>query len=157
MIDETIPTWSARHYYDRLGARHDWAERYEGRAKARALALLQLRPGLSVLNAGVGTGIDHRLIVRTVGAGGTAVGLDLSATMLDLAHCRTGSPVVQADVRRLPFRPSSFDRLLSAYVLDLLPGSDLPSVLSEFSRALKPNGRMVLVSLTEGVSPSAVP
>lgn len=155
MIPDTVSAAAARRYYDRLGARHDWAELYEGRAKDRALALLRLAPGLTVLNAGAGTGIDHRRLVAAVRPGGMAVSVDLAAAMLDLTRRRTGSPGVRADVRRLPFLTASFDRLLSAYVLDLLPARDLPSVLGEFHRVLRPGGVMVLVSLTEGASPAS--
>jgi ubiquinone/menaquinone biosynthesis C-methylase UbiE len=155
MIQETIPASAAQRFYNRLGARHDWAELYEGHAKDRALALLRLAPGLTVLNAGVGTGTDHRRIVAAVEPGGMAVGVDLASVMLDLTRRRTGSPVVRSDIRRLPFRTSGFDRLLSAYVLDLLPARDLPRVLGEFHRVLRPGGVMVLVSLTEGASPAS--
>jgi hypothetical protein len=34
MIRDTISAEAARPLYDRLGARYDWAERYESRAKA---------------------------------------------------------------------------------------------------------------------------
>ena len=34
--------------------------RYEGRAKARTLELLDARPGQRALNVGLGTGLDHR-------------------------------------------------------------------------------------------------
>jgi putative ABC transport system permease protein len=40
MIEDTISASAARRYYDGVGARHDWAELYEGHAKDRALALL---------------------------------------------------------------------------------------------------------------------
>lgn len=46
-------------------------------------------------------------------------------------------------------RGPSFDRILCAYVLDLIPTADLLKVPGEFKRALKPAGRMVLVSLTQ--------
>ena len=43
-------------------------------------------------------------------------------------------------------------RLLASYVLDLLPAGDLPAALAGFRRVLRPGGRMVIVSLTEGVT-----
>lgn len=109
-------------------------------------------PGQLVLNVGAGTGRDHVRIREAVGARGMAVVLDISTVMLRLARTRTGSPAVQGDARRLSFQEASFDRLLCTYVLDLIPAADLPVVLQEFRRVLKPGGRMTLATLTEGVS-----
>ncbi|MBI4278739.1 MAG: methyltransferase domain-containing protein [Armatimonadetes bacterium] len=155
VIQETISTEAARRFYDRLGVRHDWVGWWEARAKARATQLLDLRPGLRVLDVGVGTGRDHALVQAGVAPGGMTVGLDLSAVMLDLTRARTGAPVCRADARAVPFAGASFDRLFCAYVLDLLPARDLPETLAGFRRVIVPGGRMVLVTLTEGVSLSS--
>lgn len=152
MGERALSAQTARRVYDRLGRRHDWGERYEGRAKARALQLLDLHPGQRALNVGVGTGLDHRRLQAAVLPGGIAVGLDLSPVMAALTRARTGAPVCLADARRLPLRAGSVDRLLCTYVLDLLPAGDLPVVLGEFWRVLVPGGRVALVTLTEGVS-----
>lgn len=151
MIAETISTEAAQRFYDRLGAGHDRAEIYEGQAKQRGLVRLEPQPGQQILNVGVGTGREHRLIQAKVGPTGRAFGLDLSPVMLHLAARRTGAPLCRADLRAVPFPPAMFDALFSSYVLDLIPGLDLPTVLPTFRSLLKPGGRLVLVSLTEGV------
>jgi ubiquinone/menaquinone biosynthesis C-methylase UbiE len=151
VIRDTISRDAARRFYDRLGARHDWAEGYEGRAKARAMDLLDLRVGQAVLNVGVGTGKEHARLVSEVGPSGLAVGMDISLVMLGLTRTRTGAQVCLADARSVPITSSSVDRLFCAYVLDLLPAADLPGVLSEFGRVLAPGGRLALVTLTDGV------
>lgn len=152
MIEDTISTKAARRFYDRLGAGHDLAERYEGRAKRLALARLDLAPGQQLLNVGVGTGKEHQKLQAAIAPNGLAFGLDLSAVMLNLAQSRTGAPLCEGNARHLPFATASFDRLFSSYLLDLLPARDLPGLLVDFGRVLKPGGRMVLVSLTEGVT-----
>ncbi len=152
MIDNTISSETARRFYNWLGKRHDWAELYDSRAKQRTLALLELAPGQHVLNVGVGTGKEHKLIQSAVAPGGSAFGLDLASVMLKLASKRTSALLCEGDACRLPFAPSSFERLLSTYVLDLLPAGDLPAALAGFRRVLRPGGRMVIVSLTEGVT-----
>lgn len=151
MIEHTISSEAAQRFYDRLGQRIDWSERYEGRAKARALNRLAVSPGQRVLNIGVGTGKEHARLQAAVAPGGVVVGLDLSSVMLRLTRARTGAPLCRADARYLPFANASFDRLCSTYVLDLIPYADLPGLLAEFRRVLKPNGRLALVSLTEGI------
>lgn len=151
MIRETISPEAARRFYDRLGQRKDRSERFESKAKARALALLDAAPGQRVLNVGVGTGGEHARLHEAVAPGGVAVGIDISRVMLELTRTRTGTPLCEADARALPFAPAGFDRLFSSYVLDLIPLADVPGVLRDFHRILKPGGRMVLVSMTEGV------
>ena len=151
-IQDTISREAAEGFYDWLGARHDWAEIYESKAKQLGLGLLDLAPGLRVLNAGCGTGKDHLKIVEGVFPGGEAIALDLSWEMIHLTRIRTRAPCIQAAVERLPLNDSSFDRIYSSYVLDLIPGHYMGSVLSEFKRMLRPGGIIVNVSLSRGYS-----
>ncbi len=148
-----LSTARIRGFYDWIGRRHDWAERYEGQAKARALQALDLAADQRVLDVGAGTGLEHRAIVRAIGRGGSAVAVDLSPVMLCLVRQRTGSPVANADARRLPFTDGAFDRVFCGYVLDLLPEGDLARTMEEFARVTTPGGRIALVSMTQGRSP----
>lgn len=153
MFPNTISIEQARRFYDRLGAGHDRADWYEAAAKLRGLELLDMERGQRVLNVGVGTGKEHILISETVGPRGLAVGVDLSPVMAGLARARSRAPIARADARSLPFADASFDRVYSTYMLDLIGLGDLPLILGELRRVLRPAGRAVLVSLTEGVSP----
>jgi demethylmenaquinone methyltransferase/2-methoxy-6-polyprenyl-1,4-benzoquinol methylase len=152
MIEETIPPEAARRFYNRLGQGHDWAERYEGRAKKLALAKLGLSPGQQVLNIGVGPGREQVQIEQAITPNGVGFGLDLSPVMLRLTQRRTDALLCEGDTRRLPFASARFDRIFSGYVLDIIGAADLPGLLAEFRRVLRPGGRLVLVSLTEGVN-----
>jgi ubiquinone/menaquinone biosynthesis C-methylase UbiE len=152
MEQNTLSTDSAKRIYNLLGPYYDWFEFYEGRAKSRALELLQLAPGQCVLNAGLGTGKQHLDIQTRINPDGVAHGFDLSPRMALLAKARTGSPICEADVRYLPYASQRIDRIYSAYVMDLIPSPDLISVLAEYKRVLKPGGLAVILSLTEGVS-----
>lgn len=149
---DTLNTESVRRYYDFWGKRYDLFSFYEAKAKERALELLDLKPGHKVLNVGLGTGKDQLQILDQVASGGIAFGVDVSLNMLRTALKRTGPTLVEADGRSLPFSNGSFDRLYSAYTLDLIPSTDLLDMLTGFRRVLKPGGQMVLLSLTEGVS-----
>ena len=152
MVEQTITTDTARRFYNRLGAGYDLAERYDSRAKERALTLLGLTAGLRVLNAGPGTGREQAKIQRAVGLAGVTVGLDLSRVMLRLTGARSSGLLCEGDARMLPFASASFDRILASYVLDLLPAPHLLPLLEDFRRVLKPAGKLVLVSLTNGVN-----
>lgn len=152
MIERTIARDEARRIYDQVGAGLDRAARFEGRAKALALELLALTPGQRVLHVGVGTGAEHAALHQAAGSQGLVVGCDLSRGMLQLTRRRADTPLCEGDAARLPFAPNQFDRLFSAYMLDLIPLDELPLVLREFRRVLRPGSRLVLVSLTEGVN-----
>jgi demethylmenaquinone methyltransferase/2-methoxy-6-polyprenyl-1,4-benzoquinol methylase len=102
---------------------------------------------------GVGAGVEQAALREAVGPAGLVVGCDLSRGMLELTRRRAETPLCEGDAARLPLRAASFDRLFSAYLLDLIPLSELPQVLAEFRRVLRPGGRLALVSLTEGVDP----
>jgi demethylmenaquinone methyltransferase/2-methoxy-6-polyprenyl-1,4-benzoquinol methylase len=151
MIERTISRKDARQVYDALGMGLDRMERFEAQAKALSLQMLGLSVGQRVLHVGVGTGAEHEAIENTVKPGGDVVGYDLSREMLLLTRKRADTPFCQGDTGALPFKSNSFDRLFSAYTLDLLPAADLPIVIREFRRVLRPGGRLVLISLTEGV------
>lgn len=151
MIEQTISREAARRVYNELGAGLDRAERFEGRAKALALELLGVQTGQRVLHVGVGTGAEHAVLQRAAGTSGVVVGCDLSPGMLQLTRERADTPMAEGDATRLPFGAAQFDRLFSAYMLDLIPLAEIPAVLAEFRRVLRPDGRLVLVSLTEGV------
>jgi len=73
MIENTPPTHQIQRFYDRMGARYDWFEMYEGRAKARALEMLHLAPGQVVLNVGVGTGKEHADVQSAILPDGLAI------------------------------------------------------------------------------------
>lgn len=155
-INETISTEDARCFYDWLGAGHDLGQRFERAAKERGLKRLSLRPGLRVLNVGVGTGKEQVKIQEAIAPAGVAYGVDLSRTMLRLSHERVPPPgnnsLCEADGRLLPFPSAAFDRAFSSYVLDLIPAADIHQMLSEMHRVLQKDGLLVLVSLTEGTT-----
>ncbi|HMO60418.1 MAG TPA: methyltransferase domain-containing protein [Roseiflexaceae bacterium] len=151
MYRNTISRRDARRIYDRLGTRLDRADRFEGQTRAVALDLLQATPGQHVLHVGVGTGATHAALQRCVGPTGLVAGCDLAYGMLNLTRRRADTPLCQGDAAWLPFGAQCFDRLFSSYVLDLLPLDDIPLVLAEFRRVVRPAGRIVLVSLTEGI------
>jgi ubiquinone/menaquinone biosynthesis C-methylase UbiE len=151
MIEDTISATTARRIYDRLGPAYDWAERFEGRAKELALARLELAPRQRVLNVGVGTGHEQALLQTSVTPGGRTVGLDISPVMRAITRARTRAALCGGDARQLPFADGCFDRLFSAYTLDLIPYRHLPKLLADCYRVLRPGGRLALVSLTEGI------
>ncbi len=104
--------------------------------RRRTIALLHLRPGSVVLDVGCGTGDLARSLRRS---GQRAVGIDLSLGML--AAARTGgAPLAQADAVALPFRSASVDAVVSGFAVRNF--ADLPAVVHELGRVLRPGGRL---------------
>jgi SAM-dependent methyltransferase len=52
----------------------------------------------------------------------------------------------QGDIRKLPFEDSIFNTVFDLSTIDHVPLSDVDSVLSEYHRVLKLNGKLVLVA-----------
>jgi SAM-dependent methyltransferase len=76
--------------------------------------------GRSVLDVGCGTGGTTLAVGRRLGAGGRAVGVDVSAPMIAAARARAereGAPVtfLEADAQTHPFAAQSFDVITSRF------------------------------------------
>ena len=152
MPDPALTTHEAQLFYDRIGRVYQWLDSFEGEVTKRAEGMLALQPGLRVLNLGMGSGKQQIQLDHAIQPGGSVFGLDISFSMLKLARQQTASPVVQADVGVLPYPACSFDRLCAAYLFDLIPLIQLPNVFAECFRLTRPGGRLVLISLTEGIN-----
>ena len=116
---------------------------YYRAVKRRSCELLELAPGLSVLDVGCGLGDDVRRMSRLVAPGGRAVGLDASLGLLSKARPRGAEPCafVLSDARRMPFADGSFDRCRTERTLQHLP--DPAGAVREMARVLKPGGVML--------------
>jgi ubiquinone/menaquinone biosynthesis C-methylase UbiE len=147
----------ARRFYDRLGARQDWQRFFENPATRDMVRHAECSSALSVVEFGCGTGrLAEELLEHHLPARATYLGLDASTTMVGLARSRLARFGPRADVRltdgepRIDVAAASYDRLVSAYVLDLLSEDDIRAVVSAAHRLLRPGGLLALVSLTHG-------
>lgn len=145
-------------FYDRLSVFYDWiAEASEGKPRQHALQALGAGQGDKVLEIGVGTGRALPSLVRGVGAGGRVFGIDVSPGMLRVAvhhsaalKLRERVALQRADARALPYRSQTLDAVFMSFTLELFGEGDIPLVLREVWRALRPGGRVGVVSLVEG-------
>jgi ubiquinone/menaquinone biosynthesis C-methylase UbiE len=156
-LEKAISASTARRVYDLVGKRYDWFGGFDAQAKSRALELLDLAPGGHILEIGIGTGNVISKIGSAIKPGGISFGIDISRVMLELSQHKIEAHLCQADARNIPFASDYFDRVFISYVLDLVAIADIPGILSEILRAIKPGGRVVIVALTEGADvPSRV-
>jgi SAM-dependent methyltransferase len=106
------------------------------------LGLLHLRKGEALLDAACGTG---KYVREGIKAGAHCVGLDFSAEMLALAAAKCpGARFVRHDLMSppLPFADGAFEKIILAHALWHLGG--IESLFAEFSRLLRPGGRLVV-------------
>lgn len=105
--------------------------------------------GARVLDVGCGTGEATREAARAATAG-TAVGVDLSSAMLDVARRRASEVGLanvafeQADAQIHPFEPASFDLVIGRTSAMFL--GDRVAALTNIAAALRPSGRLVLLT-----------
>lgn len=155
----TLSYEGAKRFYDRLGSRQDWQAFYEDPAVGEMIAHARLESALAVCEFGCGTGrLAARLLAGTLPADATWLALDISDEMVRLATARLTPWAGRARVVRtagpplIPHGDAGFDRLVSAYVLDLLGDDDIAAVLVEAHRVLQPGGLLCLVGLTFGTT-----
>jgi ubiquinone/menaquinone biosynthesis C-methylase UbiE len=132
-----------------------WSLLTESKAARRVLTLADIQDGESVIEVAVGTGAMFADVARH-NPHGVNEGVDLTSAMLEVAakHLSDVSAVhldlVQASAYDLPYPADTFDVLLNSYMLDMLPEEDFVTVLAEYRRVIKPDGRVVIATFGFG-------
>ncbi len=107
--------------------------------------------GERVLDVGCGCGLDAFIASALVGPSGRAVGLELTADMLEWPRkALSGSGAAnltfeEGSVEHLPFEDRSFDRVISNGVLNLVLDKD--AAFREITRVLRPGGTFAAADL----------
>jgi SAM-dependent methyltransferase len=127
----------------------DRLEAINGPFGAAMLDTARLRPGERVVDVGCGTGTTTIEAARRVVPGGSAVGVDISAPLIDAARTRAGDAgveaveFVEADAQRLPFPEGGFDAVVSRFGIMFFDDPD--AAFANLGRAVRPGGRLVVV------------
>jgi len=155
----TLAIAEARAFYDRFGAKQDTQAFYEDPALDALVARASFGEARSVCEFGCGTGrFAARLLAGELAPQATYFGCDLSSTMVRLARERLASHGERARVElsdgspRLPLADGSVDRVVSTFVLDLLPDEVAVELVREAHRVLAQGGRLALLALTHGTT-----
>ncbi len=120
-----------------------------------ALDQARIQPGEKVLEVAVGPGLTFLELARRVGKDTALYGMDLSTGMLELTDQRLRAngfskfELKEGSASQIPFESSAFDVLYNGYMLDLIPEADMPGILGEFERVLRPGGRLVLLNMSK--------
>lgn len=153
---------SARQSYNRLSRWYDFiAGSTEKKYRDWGLEKLSAQPGEKVLEIGFGTGHCLVSLAKAVGPTGRVIGLDISDRMLVIARERLGQEGLEervdlhlGDAAKLDFlEAGSLDGVFMSFTLELFDNPEIPRVLQECHRILKPGGRLAVVSMTKTTPP----
>jgi SAM-dependent methyltransferase len=106
----------------------------------------QLRPGNQVLDVGCGYATTTIDAARRVTPSGRALGVDLSAAMLQTARRRVAATgldhvaLLEADAQVHAFDPESFDAVISRFGIMFFDNPQ--AAFANLARALRPGGRL---------------
>jgi demethylmenaquinone methyltransferase/2-methoxy-6-polyprenyl-1,4-benzoquinol methylase len=146
-----------RAFYNKISRVYDLlSERSESPMRKAGLELLRARAGESVLEIGFGTGHSLVALAKAIGPKGTVSGLDLSDKMLQRAKASLAkfnllgrARLRCADAAQLPYEANSMDAVFMSFTLELFDTPEIPTVLHECKRVLRPGGRIVVVGMSK--------
>lgn len=145
----------AKESYDKLSKFYDYFTWFEKKYSKRALELLDVQGDETVLEIGFGTGHCLKLIAESVGKNGKAYGIDISPEMVKITRRRLERvrlidrvELHCGDAARMPYKDNLFDAVFMSFTLELFDTPEIPRVLNEIKRVLKPYGRLGVVSMS---------
>lgn len=138
---------SDRRYWERHVRNYDLSMRLLGRPVPGMLALIKeaVSGAECVLEVAAGTGLVTPVLAR---AAREVISTDYAAAMVERLARRVTDEALhnvrceQADIYALRFEPASFDAVVAANVLHLVP--DFGGALASLRRVLKPGGHLIV-------------
>jgi len=147
----------AKRTYDRLSRFYDFtAGLFEKKFRNMALDRLQIKEEETVLEIGFGTGQCLVEIAKRVGIEGKVYGIDISSGMLKITRKKLEKEELAdrvelylGDAVSMPYEDKMFNAVFMSFTLELFDTPEIPIVLKEIKRVLRPKGRMGVVSLSK--------
>lgn len=136
-------------YYDRVNRLFSFGS--GSWYRRRALLQAGLRPGMTVLDVAIGTGLVARQALAITGDPQSVVGLDVSAGMLAEVGRLLKIPLLQGLMEQLPVADARFDFVSMGYALRHV--ADLNATFREFHRVLQPGGTLLILEITRPAQP----
>ena len=147
----------AKQAYDRMSEFYDYTLGLLGRKYSKtALERLSVVEGETVLEIGFGTGHCLKWIAKLVGPAGKAYGIDISPAMIGKTKKRlekdgsaNRAELCWGDATCLPFGESAFDAVFMSFTLEVFDTPEIPRVLVQIKKVLKPDGRLGIVDMSK--------
>jgi ubiquinone/menaquinone biosynthesis C-methylase UbiE len=147
----------ARQVYDRFSKFYDYTLGLLGRKYSKmALEHLSVVEGETVLEIGFGTGHCLKWMAKLVGPAGTVYGIDISPKMIEKTKKRLEKEVMAnrtelccGDATCLPFDETAFDAVFMSFTLEVFDTPEIPRVLAQIYKVLKPGGRLGIVAMSK--------
>ncbi len=147
----------AKRTYDKISRIYDLITGpFERKFRDMGLNQLDVKEGETVLEIGFGTGHCLEEIAKRVGENGKAYGIDISSRMLDITRKRMEKKRLAdtvelycGDAMSMPYEDNMFDVVFMSFTLELFDTPEIPAVLKEIKRVLKPKGRLGVVSMSK--------
>lgn len=135
---ETISRVTLDHYNQRAEDFWRGTKGHDVRQNIEALLkYIEGAPPFAILDFGCGPGRDLKTFVDL---GHTAIGLEGSARLAEMARAHSGCEVWRQDFLDLDLTDNSFDGVFANAALFHVPSQELPRVLRELCATLKPGG-----------------
>lgn len=149
--DEASRSGFVREMFDSTAEDYDRMEHILGFGtggwyRGQALERAGLKPGMKVVDVGVGTGLVAREAARIVGSAELVTGVDPSPGMMRNAQVPAGVALVEGRAETIPFPDNHFDFLSMGYALRHI--SDLSVAFREFHRVMKPGAKLCILEIT---------
>ncbi len=143
-------------FYDKIAKVYDLlAERSEAPVRRAGLGMLNAQPGEKMLEIGFGTGHCLVDLAEAVGPSGRVFGIDISEQMLQMSQKLVSDrgladrvELVCGDALHLPHASEMLDGIFMSFTLELFDTPEIPRVLTECRRVLKPGGRIAVVGMS---------
>jgi demethylmenaquinone methyltransferase/2-methoxy-6-polyprenyl-1,4-benzoquinol methylase len=148
--EEDRRTWVGEQF-DKTASDYDRIENILGLGtgssyRRKMLGVAGLKPGMKVLDVGMGTGLVAKQAASLVGDPTLVTGVDPSPGMIRSAKLPAGVTVIEGRAEMIPLRDGGYDFLSMGYALRHV--SDMSIAFAEFHRMLNPGGKVCILEIT---------
>jgi demethylmenaquinone methyltransferase/2-methoxy-6-polyprenyl-1,4-benzoquinol methylase len=147
----------AKRFYDRISGVYGYLTgAFERKYAEMAVERLSVGKGETVLEIGFGPGHCLKRMAESVGQTGKVYGVDISSGMLEVTRRRLDKARLMdrvelycGDAASLPYGDNTFDAVFMSFTLELFDTPEIPMLLGEVKRVLKPGGRIAVASMSK--------